>query len=108
MHYVRMTTARRVSVTLDGPDQRAIEAFADPARPEHATLEAWASQHDLNLRDDSDAAVLRALIRAGAEALQEKALEDGYDLLAKSRAEDEPERRSLRARSLGRMAGHAE
>ncbi|HEX3588800.1 MAG TPA: hypothetical protein VHV74_04140 [Pseudonocardiaceae bacterium] len=103
-----MTTARRVSVTLDGSDQRAIEAFADPSRPEHATLEAWASRHDLNLRDESDAAVLRALIRAGAEALQEKALEDGYDLLAKSRAGDERERRFLRGRSLRRMDGPAE
>lgn len=99
---------RRVSVTLDAPDQRAIDTFADRSRPEHATLEAWAAQHGLNLRDDSDAAIIRTLVRAGAEALRAKALEDGYDLLAKSRDADAAERRSLRARSLQRMAGRPE
>src|SRR5215472_8245370 len=103
-----MATTRRVSVTLDGPDQQAIEPFVDPSRPEHAILEAWALQHGLSLRDDSDAAVLRTLVRAGAEALRDRALEDGYDRLAMSRAEDEEERRSLRARSVRRTVGRTE
>lgn len=97
-----MTTARRVSVSLDGPDQRAIEPFVDPARAEHAALQAWASRHGLSLRDDSDAAILRTLVRAGAEALRMQALEDGYDRLAGSHTEDEGERRFLRNRSLRR------
>jgi hypothetical protein len=97
-----MATTRRISVTLDVPDQQAIEPFADPSRPEHAVLETWAAQHGLNLRDASDAAVLRALIRAGAEALHEKALEDGYARLAASRQKNLSERRSVRDRALAR------
>ncbi len=95
-------------MTLDAPDQQAIEPFADHTRPEHATLEAWASQHGLNLRDDSDAAILRTLIRAGAEALREKALEDGYTRLAAFRTEDEAQRRSIRDRALNRGNRSAE
>jgi hypothetical protein len=97
-----MASTRRISITLDVPDQQAIEPFADPSRPEHAALEAWAAQHGLNLRDDSDAAIVRTLIRAGAEALREKALEDGYARLAASRQQDKTERRAIRERALSR------
>lgn len=97
-----MTNPRRVSLTLDGPDQRAIEAFADPSRPEHATLEDWASEHGLSLREASDAAILRALVRAGAEALRMKALDDGYDRLAADREASRAERRAVRDRAVKR------
>jgi hypothetical protein len=97
-----MASTRRISVTLDVPDQRAIEPFADPGRPEHATLETWALEHGLTIRDDSDAAVIRTLVRVGVEALREKALEDGYARLAASRNEDQDERRSIRDRTLNR------
>ncbi|HEY4018244.1 MAG TPA: hypothetical protein VGM75_06130 [Pseudonocardiaceae bacterium] len=97
-----MAAARRVSVTLDTSDQQAIEAFADSSRPEHSILEAWAEAHGINVRDASDSAILRTLIRAGAEALREKALEDGYARLAMSRHEDRAERRAIRDRGLER------
>jgi len=97
-----MGTTRRISLTLDVPDQQAIEPFADPSRPEHAALEAWAAQHGLNIRDESDAAIVRTLVRAGAEALREKALEDGYARLAVSRHEDQTERRAIRDHALSR------
>jgi hypothetical protein len=93
-----MAHTKRISVTLDAPDQQAIEAFVDASRPEHATLEAWASQHGITVRDASDSAILRTLVRAGAEALREKALEDGYERLAASRDEDRAERRAIRDR----------
>jgi hypothetical protein len=93
-------TSRRISVTLDGPDQQALEIFTDPSRPEHATLEAWASQHGLNVRDASEAAILRTLVRAGAAALREKALEEGYAKLAAQSLEDQHERRALRDRAV--------
>lgn len=89
-------------MSLDAPDQQAIEIFADPSRPEHAALEEWASQHGLNLRDDSDAAILRTLVRAGAEALREKALEQGYAKLATTHLEDANERRAVRDHSIRR------
>jgi hypothetical protein len=93
-------TSRRISVTLDAPDQQALEVFADPSRPEHATLEAWAGQHGLSVRDASDAAILRTLVRAGAAALREKALEDGYARLAEQSLEEQQERRALRDRAV--------
>jgi hypothetical protein len=88
-------------VTLDAPDEQVLELFTDPSRPEHATLEAWASQHGLGVRDASEAAVLRTLLRAGAAALREKALEAGYVQLAAER-EDRQERRALRDRAVER------
>ena len=65
-------------------------------------LEAWAEAHGISVRDASDAAILRTLIRAGAEALREKALEEGYARLARSRQEDRAERRAIRDRGLNR------
>lgn len=94
-----MLTTKRVSVTLDDPDLRAIEAFADSSRPERATLEEWATRHGITVRDASDSAILRTLVRAGAEALREKVLEDGYKRLAASRDEDRAERRAIRDRA---------
>lgn len=66
----------------------------------------WATQHGLNLRDDSDGAILGMLARAGAQALRVQALEDGYDRLARSHHEDEAER-GCYARSL-RRSGNVE
>ena len=97
-----MVATRRISLTLDVLDQQAIEPFVDPSRPEHAALEAWAALHGITLRDESDAAIIRTLVRAGAEALLEKALEDGYARLAASRHQDQTERRAIRDRALNR------
>jgi hypothetical protein len=97
-----MTSTRRISLTLDVLDQQAIEPFVDPSRPEHAALEAWATLRGITLRDESDAAIIRTLVRAGAEALLEKALEDGYARLAASRHHDQTERRAIRDRALNR------
>jgi hypothetical protein len=97
-----MTAAKRVSVTLDGLDQQAIAAFIDPGRPEYAALQSWAIQHGLSVRDDSEAALLRALVRAGVQALRLSALEQGYERLAASRSDDQDERRAVRDRAVGR------
>jgi hypothetical protein len=97
-----MTSTRLITLTLDGPDQQAIEPFVDPSRPEHAALEAWAALHDITLRDQSDAAIIRTLVRVGAEALLERALEDGYARLAAPRHQEQTERRAIRDRALNR------
>lgn len=102
-----MAATKRVSVTLDAPDQQAIEAFADHDRPERAVLEAWAARHGLSIRDDSDAAVLRTLILVGAEALRMKALEQGYERLAASHRDEQAERRALRDRAIRRSESKA-
>lgn len=88
---------KRITVTLEGAEQDALSAFADPERTEHAALAAWAQERGLPLKG-SEAAIVRALVRAGVEALQEKALELGYTRLAAELAanEDRQAERKLR------------
>ena len=98
----RMET-KRITVTLEGADQSALAAFADPERAEHAALEAWADERDLPLK--SEAGMVRVLLRAGVEALREQALARGYAELAEAqRADDEraDERKSRQARRSAR------
>ncbi|MBP2339051.1 hypothetical protein JOF41_005229 [Saccharothrix coeruleofusca] len=95
---------KRITVTLEGAEQAALSVFADPQRAEHAALEAWAAEHGLTVRS-SEAGVVRALLRAGAEALREKALEQGYAHLAEAQRADEDrqaERSTKRARQAQR------
>jgi hypothetical protein len=69
-----------------------------------AALQAWAAQLGVIVRDDSEAALLRALVRVGAQALRMKALEQGYERLAESHSNDRDERRALRDRAIARKA----
>lgn len=90
--------ARRTTLTLTDADETVLESFADPDRAEHAALVAWAAEHGESL-SRAEAAVLRLLLRAGAEALREKALEVGYAQLAASRTDqDRAESRARRER----------
>ncbi|KAA2266109.1 hypothetical protein F0L68_03040 [Solihabitans fulvus] len=94
--------SRRATFTLEESDEAAVSAFADPERAEHSALVAWAAEHGMQV-GSSDAAVIRALLRAGAEALREQVLEQGYAQLAASRTDEETdERRTLRARYVER------
>jgi sirohydrochlorin ferrochelatase len=82
---------RRLSLSLEHDDEAAIAAFISPGTPDHAALLGWAAEHDM---DDSrlrrsEAAVYRALLRAGVEAVRDRALEEGYRELAKWYAEPE-------------------
>lgn len=52
--------------------------------------------------------MLRALAGAGAEALREQALDQGYARLAKSRNDDIAERRALRNRAAKRAEARNE
>jgi hypothetical protein len=99
-----MAASHRVSLTLDPADEAVLARFTDPERAEHAALAAWAAEHNLAVRDSSDAAVLRVLVRAGAEALLERALEAGYARLAAEMTdEDRAERRTLLAHYADRI-----
>lgn len=84
-----------------------LRVFADPERAEHAALVHWAASHGVPLPagERNEAAVVRALLRAGAEALQEQALEQGYAELAKTFAggDERDEARALRARYARRI-----
>jgi hypothetical protein len=89
----------RISVSLENADEALLDAFTAPDRPEHVTLEVWAAEHDMPVRDSSEAAIMRILARVGAAALREQALERGYAILAGDTTDDDrTERRARRAR----------
>jgi hypothetical protein len=95
---------KRITVTLEGAEQAALSVFADPERAEHAALVAWADERGLPVRQ-SEAGMVRVLLRAGAEALRERALEQGYAQLAETQRADEArkaERETRRARRAER------
>ena len=87
---------KRLPVTLDSDDQAEIAVFADPDRLEAGILREWAQQQHITIRDNSESGIARALLRAGAEALREKALEAGYAELAKDHEEGLTEQRARR------------
>jgi hypothetical protein len=74
--------SKRTTVTLTELDVEALAAVADPARPECATLRAMADELGVDIRDNSESALIRALLAAGAVAVQQRALERGYQELA--------------------------
>lgn len=73
---------KRTTVTLTDQDLEVLEAVADPARPESATLRAIADDLGIQIRDRSESALIRALPGAGAAAVRQRALERGYQELA--------------------------
>ncbi|MDZ7915105.1 MAG: hypothetical protein U5O16_25280 [Rhodococcus sp. (in: high G+C Gram-positive bacteria)] len=89
---------KRLPVTLDRDDQAELAVFSDPDRLESGILREWARQHHIAVRDNSESGIVRALLRAGAESLREKALEAGYAELAKDQAEGLGEQRIRRIR----------
>jgi hypothetical protein len=71
--------AKRLSVTLDADDVRTVEAFADSSSREHESLLAWAASRGIDPGGlTSEAALLRLLLRAGAESLRANALDVAY------------------------------
>jgi hypothetical protein len=74
---------KRLSVTLDADDVRTVETFADSTTQEHGALLAWARARGLDPAGaTSEAALLRLLLRAGAESLRASALDVAYANLA--------------------------
>lgn len=96
--------SKRTTVTLEPADELALSVFSDPTRPEHAVLVEWAEQHGLTFSGSrSESAVIRTLLRVGAEALRAQALDYGYAALAASfSGEDHAEARELRRRYVNR------
>ena len=75
--------AKRLSVTLETEDERLISAFATAGSAESAALCAWAEHRGLAAgASRSEAALLRMLLRAGAESLREQVLDSAYAQLA--------------------------
>jgi hypothetical protein len=77
------TMAKRLSISLEPDDERVLRAFAAPGTPERAALLEWVDRHDLDTpRAGSEAALVRVLLKAGAEAVQHHLLDIGYTSLA--------------------------
>jgi hypothetical protein len=91
--------SKRMSLTLERADEAAVAPFTHDS-PEREILTALSPATALN----SEAAVLRALIRLGAEAIQERILAQGYADLAEEYRAHDAERRSLRKRRAERDA----
>ncbi|WP_237752758.1 hypothetical protein [Mycolicibacterium aromaticivorans] len=99
--------SKRVSLILKDADEAAIEPYLNEGSVAFEVLRQWASRHgEADIK--SEAAALRVLLQAGAEALQEHVLDAGYASLA-GEFNSEPahaERRSARDRYARRTERH--
>ena len=74
---------KRLSVTLEPVDIRALESVSQPASPERRALADWARGRGMELSESAaEAALLRMLVRVGADHLRTAALDLGYARLA--------------------------
>jgi hypothetical protein len=74
---------KRTAVTFDDLDQGAIASVSNPDRAEWAVLVEAAAEKGITLKPGaSEAAIIRALAHAGADALRERVRERGYAELA--------------------------
>lgn len=88
-----------MSVTLDRDDETVMERFAQAGTDERTALLAWAGEHGVPVSAvSSDAALIRALLRVGAESLREQALDAGYAELAAAAETSEEHAEVRRAR----------
>lgn len=75
--------SKRVSLILRDADEAMIAPFLEQGSPAFEVLRQWVHQNDYASGDiNSSAAVLRALLQVGAEALHEQVLDIGYAQLA--------------------------
>lgn len=99
---------KRMSVTLNDEDELLIRTFAAVGTNENRSLRAWAERRGITAGEStSEAALLRLLLRAGAESLSEQVLDIAYAQLAVEieTAADTVDSRAARARHLKRSEG---
>ena len=74
---------KRTTVTFDDQEQRAITSVSNLDGVEWAALVEAAAAKGITLKPGaSEAAIIRALVHVGADAVRERALERGYAELA--------------------------
>jgi len=85
-----------------------LDPFIRPGTGHHQALQHWAAEHGVGAVN-SEAAAIRALLQAGAEALAEEVLDAGYAELAQvyGGAEERAERRTARDRYVARAEATA-
>ena len=93
--------SKRVSLILKESDEAAIGPYLDEGSASFEALREWARRRGAG-EITSEAAALRALLTAGAEALREAVLDAGYrDLAAEFHS---PAASAERRRARGRYA----
>jgi hypothetical protein len=97
--------SKRTTLTLTDQDEATLRRFRDPDRPEGAMLIETAGELGIVIEGASEAAVIRALMAAGAAAVREQALERGYQQLAElyDEAHDAEEKVARRRRYAERV-----
>ncbi len=94
---------KRLSLILGESDQAVLQPFIRPGTDQHRVLQRWAAEHGVG-SVNSEAAAIRALLQAGADALHDDVLEPGYAELAQmyEGIEERDERRSARSNYVAR------
>lgn len=100
--------SKRFSLILGDSDEARIRPYLDQGSPAFEVLRRWANEHDVADDIKSEAAALRALLQAGAKALQEHVLDAGYAELATefNTESSRIERREARDRYARRTESH--
>ena len=90
--------AKRTTLTLEDSDEALLSAFEQPDSLERSALMGYAAEHGWKVSEYrlSEGALIRTLLRVGAETLRERALEIGYAQLEASYTDEE--RAEMRAR----------
>ncbi|MGH3504632.1 MAG: hypothetical protein ACRDQA_27595 [Nocardioidaceae bacterium] len=94
--------SKRLSLTLERADEAAVEPFIHDT-PERGALVGLTGRGNGDTLN-SEAAVLRALVRIGANAVRERVLEQGYTEMAAEYRQHDAERQALRDRRIARDA----
>lgn len=99
---------KRLSLILGEGDQLTLEPFIRPGTDQHQVLQRWATEHGVG-SVNSEAAAIRALLQAGADALRDDVLDAGYAELAQvyEGTEERDERRTARDRYVARTEATA-
>lgn len=105
--------SRRLSVSLDDEDEETLSRFSSQGSAEQRALTAWAERRDLGRQlaagSGKTASILRLLVRAGVEALEEDVLDAGYAQLASELGSaHEKETKEARRRHLRRAEAATE
>ncbi|MCW2526437.1 MAG: hypothetical protein JWM76_1297 [Pseudonocardiales bacterium] len=75
--------SKRLSVSLTREDEAIVEVFASPDSIEHDALTGWLRERGEDPGSaETEAGLLRLLVRAGAEALRARVLDASYPQLA--------------------------
>jgi len=89
---------KRLSVTLPDADEQRVEQFSSQGLAREALERRLTRSGAGRVNLETEAAVIRALMEVGVQAVEEEMLEAGYAALAESYSEADDDRRAARRR----------